>query len=147
MAFYNTLQADPFENATAFTCPAGIMGWAAAWTWPVWSLKKKSGSNSRRNSPLAKPPKNMASSTPMFQSIKAVTSAGAILRIFIKYVAAVAALQPVQRSQQRLERAIGQGLGGVFGFVALELEYQGPLAPLVDALGLVREQHGASHVK
>ena len=33
------------------TCPAGT--WAAAFSmWPVWSSKKKSGSNSRRNSPL-----------------------------------------------------------------------------------------------
>ena len=37
--------------------------------WPVWSSKKKSGSNSRRNSPLCRPPRNIASSTSMFQSI------------------------------------------------------------------------------
>src|SRR6185369_15986044 len=37
--------------------------------WPVWSSKKKSGSNSRRNSPLLKPPRNIASSISTFQSM------------------------------------------------------------------------------
>src|SRR5260221_396120 len=51
------------------TWPAGTCG-AAFSTWPVWSSKKKSGSNSRRKAPLGRPPRNMASSTSMCQSIR-----------------------------------------------------------------------------
>ena len=53
----------------AATCPDGTY-WAADSQWPVWSSKKKSGANARRNRALSRPPRNMASSTSRPQSIK-----------------------------------------------------------------------------
>src|SRR6218665_2922360 len=111
------------------TWPAGT--WRAAdVTWPVWSSKKKSASNSRRNSPLGRPPRNMASSTAMFQSISV-----RMARSF------AGALQAVQRSQQGFEGAVGQRQRGLVGLVLLK---GGQPQVLVDALGLVGEQHGVA---
>jgi len=88
----------------------------------------------------------MASSTSMFQSIsvrmarswagalRAVTSA-----VRMRMCAVGRLLQVVQRHQQRLERAVGQGLCDLVHLVLLKRMES---LVLVDLLGLVAKQHG-----
>ena len=118
---------------------------AAFSMWPVWSSKKKSGSNSRRNSPLGRPPRNMASSTSMLpvhqradRALVRRRAARGDQRGAHAHAARRLALQPVQRLEQRLERARRQRRAGAVALVALEGVQ--PVA-LEHALGLVGEQH------
>jgi hypothetical protein len=76
MKHSDILVADVMTPASkTFAIPAGHMPRAAhaaprsLSTCRVWSSKKKSGSNSRRNGPLSRPPRNIASSTWIFQAI------------------------------------------------------------------------------
>src|SRR5574337_11552 len=95
------------------TCPAGTCRAAAA-TWPVWSSKKKSGSNSRRNPPLDSPPRNIASSTSTFQSIsvRIARSCAGALRAVTSAVRMCMAVEPSRCSRCSAASSGANGPGG-----------------------------------
>ena len=91
----------------AATWPDGT--WLAAFsTCRVWSSKKKSGSNSRRNSPLGRPPRNIASSTSICQSISvriARSCAGALRAVTSAVRTRIASVVDALQQLQRLRAA------------------------------------------
>ena len=110
--------------------------------------KKKSGSNSRRNSPLGRPPRNMASSTSMFQfiSVRIARSCAGALRavtsaVRMRIAALPACCSRCSAASSGLKGPSGSGSVGLAGLVALE-----GVQPFVleHPLGLVGEQHGVA---